>query len=67
MSKSTTFSVMSMILSILGVCPVGCPTVVTLWFNVMYMVLVAPLGDLCPVIAAERNVVHFLDIVQSPE
>ena len=67
MSNSMTFSVMSMILNISGVCPVGCPTVVTSWFDVMSMALIVLLGDLHPVITAERNIVHFLDIVQSRE
>ena len=64
MSKSTTFSVVSMILNVLGVYPVGCPTVVTSWFDATSTTLVAPLGDLHSVIATERNIVHFFDIVQ---
>ena len=67
MSKSMTFSVMSMILNVLGVSPVGCPTVVTWWFDVMSMALVVLLGDFHPVITTEHNIVCFLDIVQLPE
>ena len=63
-SKSMTFSVIFTILKVSGVCPVGFPTVVALWFNVTSMALIALLGDLHPVIAAERNVVRFFDIVQ---
>ena len=56
-----------MILNVLGVCQVGCPTVVTLWFDAMSMRLVVLLGDLRPVIAAECNVVCFFDVVQLSE
>ena len=67
MSESMTFSVISMILNILGDWSVGCPTAVTSWSNVMPMALVAVLGYLCPVIATECNFVCFFDIVQLPE
>ena len=67
MSNSMTFSVVSMILNILGVCPVGFPTAVTLWFYATSMALAALLGDLRSVIAAKCNVIHFFEIVQLPE
>ena len=62
MSNSMTFSVMSMILNILGVCPVGFLTGVTSWFDATSMALVALLGDLHSAIAAECNVVCFLTL-----
>ena len=62
-----TFSVVSTILNVSEVYPVGCPIVVTPWFNAMSMALVALLGNLRPVIAIECNIVHFFDIVQLPE
>ena len=67
MSNSMTFSAMSTILNILGVCPVDYPTVVTPWFKATSMALITLLGDLCPEIAAECNVVCFFNIVQLPE
>ena len=60
------FSVMSTILNISGVWSVGCPTVITSWCDVMFMALIAALGDLHPAIIAEHNVVCFFNIVQLP-
>ena len=63
-SSSTTFSVVSTILNVSGVCSVGFPTVGASWFYATSMALVAPLGDLHSAIAVKHNIVCFFDIVQ---